>query len=183
MLLKTSSSSSRSVIIRAAAAAAGGCRCAAAKRRCCVAAAAALNRRRAPATAAGASRTSPDSSTASTSSPGSSAMSSTDDTGGGSSGQKLKILSFHGFMQTGLSFRSRVGSLRKALKSRAEFEFVDAPFLVGRRRKRNRGRLCGRAWGLERGCAPGGGLQAKEARTFGGLFTRVKLHARQPRSP
>jgi hypothetical protein len=53
----------------------------------------------------------------------------------------------HGFMQTGSSFRSRVGSLRKALKSRAEFEFVDAPFLVGRRRRgrrRNRGRLCGR---------------------------------------
>jgi hypothetical protein len=33
-------------------------------------------------------------------------------------------------MQTGDSFRMRIGSVRKALKSRVEFEFLDAPFLV-----------------------------------------------------
>ncbi|PRW45017.1 Glucose-induced degradation 4 [Chlorella sorokiniana] len=42
--------------------------------------------------------------------------------------RKLRILCLHGYLQNGEIFRSRIGSLRKALKSRAEFVFVDAPF-------------------------------------------------------
>lgn len=41
---------------------------------------------------------------------------------------KLKLLCLHGFLQTGSVFRMRVGSLRKALKSRVDFAFADAPF-------------------------------------------------------
>jgi hypothetical protein len=41
----------------------------------------------------------------------------------------------HGFMQTGDAFRMRVGSLRKGLKSRVAFEFLDAPFVVRGARK------------------------------------------------
>ncbi|GBF87771.1 hypothetical protein Rsub_00482 [Raphidocelis subcapitata] len=48
----------------------------------------------------------------------------------GAGAGKLRLLCLHGFMQTGALFRSRIGSMRKALKSRAEFEFLDAPFQV-----------------------------------------------------
>ncbi|EFJ40066.1 hypothetical protein VOLCADRAFT_121759 [Volvox carteri f. nagariensis] len=41
---------------------------------------------------------------------------------------KLKLLCLHGYMQNAEIFRSRLGSMRKALKSRVEFVFVDAPF-------------------------------------------------------
>jgi hypothetical protein len=43
-------------------------------------------------------------------------------------GRKLRILCLHGYLQNSEVFRTRIGSLRKALKSRAEFVFVDAPF-------------------------------------------------------
>ncbi|GLC38996.1 hypothetical protein PLESTB_001773500 [Pleodorina starrii] len=41
---------------------------------------------------------------------------------------KLKLLCLHGYMQNAEIFRNRLGSMRKALKSRVEFVFVDAPF-------------------------------------------------------
>eukprot|EP00198_Chlamydomonas_reinhardtii_P010043 XP_001699380.1 predicted protein [Chlamydomonas reinhardtii] len=41
---------------------------------------------------------------------------------------KLKLLCLHGYMQNAEIFRSRLGSARKALKSRVEFVFVDAPY-------------------------------------------------------
>lgn len=44
--------------------------------------------------------------------------------------RKLRILCLHGYLQNGEVFRSRIGSLRKALKSRAEFFFMDAPYLA-----------------------------------------------------
>lgn len=43
---------------------------------------------------------------------------------------KLKMLCLHGYLQNADVFRSRMGSTRKALKSRCEFVFVDAPHLV-----------------------------------------------------
>ena len=47
-----------------------------------------------------------------------------------SSPRKLRVLCLHGYLQNAELFRSRIGSLRKGLKSRAEFFFVDAPYLV-----------------------------------------------------
>ena len=44
--------------------------------------------------------------------------------------KKVKVLCLHGYMQDGMVFRNRIGSMRKAMKSRAEFIFVDAPFVV-----------------------------------------------------
>ncbi|KAG2497705.1 hypothetical protein HYH03_004442 [Edaphochlamys debaryana] len=41
---------------------------------------------------------------------------------------KLKLLCLHGYLQNAEVFRSRIGSLRKGLKSRVEFVFVDGPF-------------------------------------------------------
>lgn len=41
--------------------------------------------------------------------------------------KKLRILCLHGFTQNGKVFRDRTGSLRKALRSRAEFVFATAP--------------------------------------------------------
>jgi hypothetical protein len=43
-------------------------------------------------------------------------------------GGKLRLLCLHGYMQTGGVFRMRIGSWRKALKSRADFAFIDAPY-------------------------------------------------------
>ncbi|KAL6760299.1 alpha/beta-hydrolase [Haematococcus lacustris] len=43
-------------------------------------------------------------------------------------GKKLKLLCLHGYTQNAETFSSRIGSLRKALKSRCDFVFVDAPF-------------------------------------------------------
>jgi dihydrofolate reductase len=48
----------------------------------------------------------------------------------GVKGRKLVVLCCHGFLQSGKFFRERLGSMRKALKSRATFHFVDAPFKV-----------------------------------------------------
>lgn len=42
--------------------------------------------------------------------------------------RKLRLLCLHGYMQDAAIFRSRLGSMRKGLKSRAEFFFLDAPF-------------------------------------------------------
>jgi len=43
--------------------------------------------------------------------------------------EKLVVLGLHGYLQSGESFRSRIGSVRKGLKSRVgEFVFPDAPF-------------------------------------------------------
>lgn len=42
--------------------------------------------------------------------------------------RKLRFLALHGFGQTGAVFRSRSGSWRKGLKSRADFFYLDAPF-------------------------------------------------------
>ncbi|BDA48958.1 Esterase OVCA2 [Coccomyxa sp. Obi] len=44
--------------------------------------------------------------------------------------RKLRILCLHGYLQNAEVFRGRIGSLRKGLKSRAEFFFVDAPHLA-----------------------------------------------------
>lgn len=40
----------------------------------------------------------------------------------------LKLLCLHGYLQDASIFRSKIGSMRKALKSRLEFVFLDAPF-------------------------------------------------------
>lgn len=44
--------------------------------------------------------------------------------------RKLRILCFHGYQQNAKDFAGKLGSLRKALKSRAELIFIDAPHLV-----------------------------------------------------
>lgn len=41
---------------------------------------------------------------------------------------KLKLLCLHGYLQNMEVFRSKIGSMRKALKSRLEFEFVEGPY-------------------------------------------------------
>ncbi|KAG1662004.1 hypothetical protein FOA52_012175 [Chlamydomonas sp. UWO 241] len=41
---------------------------------------------------------------------------------------KLKLLCLHGHLQNNEVFRSKIGSMRKALKSRCEFEFVEGPY-------------------------------------------------------
>ena len=41
--------------------------------------------------------------------------------------RKLKVLCLHGFTQNAETFRMRTGSIRKQLKSRIDFVFVDAP--------------------------------------------------------
>lgn len=46
--------------------------------------------------------------------------------------QKLRILCLHGYLQNGDVFKNRIGSMRKALKRRAEFFFVSAPHHVER---------------------------------------------------
>jgi predicted esterase len=42
----------------------------------------------------------------------------------------LKVLCLHGYLQDAAIFKSRIGSMRKALKSRLEFVFIDAPFMA-----------------------------------------------------
>ncbi|DBA79095.1 TPA: Ovarian cancer-associated protein 2 [Trebouxia sp. C0004] len=44
--------------------------------------------------------------------------------------RKLRILCFHGYLQNAQEFAAKIGSLRKALKSRAELIFIDAPHHV-----------------------------------------------------
>ena len=55
--------------------------------------------------------------------------------GGGSAAaavgaRKLRILALHGYLQSGPVFRSRTGSLRKALKRTCEFVFAEGPHEV-----------------------------------------------------
>mmetsp|Transcript_15387 Transcript_15387/g.43030 ORF Transcript_15387/g.43030 Transcript_15387/m.43030 type:complete len:251 (+) Transcript_15387:67-819(+) len=45
--------------------------------------------------------------------------------------RKLRLLALHGFSQDAQVFRNRLGSMRKALKSRAEIIFLDAPWVIG----------------------------------------------------
>eukprot|EP00039_Didymoeca_costata_P019852 m.339173 g.339173 ORF g.339173 m.339173 type:complete len:274 (+) comp18693_c0_seq1:128-949(+) len=62
---------------------------------------------------------------------------------------KLKILCLHGFLQSGEVFRTRIGSTRKALKSKAEFFFIDGPVEVTDEEAESVGitsRDGGRAW-------------------------------------
>lgn len=40
----------------------------------------------------------------------------------------LRVLAFHGYLQTGQTFRERTGPLRRALKNKVEFIFLDGPF-------------------------------------------------------
>mmetsp|Transcript_6014 Transcript_6014/g.15745 ORF Transcript_6014/g.15745 Transcript_6014/m.15745 type:complete len:250 (+) Transcript_6014:139-888(+) len=44
--------------------------------------------------------------------------------------RKARLLALHGFTQDAQTFRSRIGSMRKGLKSRADFVFVDAPHMI-----------------------------------------------------
>ncbi|EWM25507.1 Serine hydrolase FSH [Nannochloropsis gaditana] len=44
--------------------------------------------------------------------------------------RRLKILCLHGYLQSASIFRGKLGSLRKGLKSKADFVFLDAPFLA-----------------------------------------------------
>jgi hypothetical protein len=46
---------------------------------------------------------------------------------GSESHGKVRLLCLHGYRQDSSLFRSKIGSLRKALKSKAEFVFVDGP--------------------------------------------------------
>lgn len=41
---------------------------------------------------------------------------------------KLRLLCLHGYRQDASAFRSKIGSLRKALKTKAEFVFLDGPY-------------------------------------------------------
>ena len=43
---------------------------------------------------------------------------------------KLKVLCLHGYMQNGDILRHKMGSWRKGLKARCDFEFGDAPIKV-----------------------------------------------------
>ena len=42
----------------------------------------------------------------------------------------LRILCLHGYRQTSVTFREKTGSFRKALKKKAEFEYITAPLVV-----------------------------------------------------
>ncbi|KAL4518337.1 hypothetical protein Ndes2526A_g01226 [Nannochloris sp. 'desiccata'] len=66
--------------------------------------------------------------------------------------RKLKILCLHGYLQNAEIFRSRIGSMRKSLKSHAEFVFVDAPYLTES--------------ATEQDVAESGGSTASEGRTW-----------------
>uniref|UniRef100_A0A914NB94 Serine hydrolase FSH domain-containing protein n=1 Tax=Meloidogyne incognita TaxID=6306 RepID=A0A914NB94_MELIC len=44
--------------------------------------------------------------------------------------KQLRILCFHGYRQSAEIFQRKSGALRKALKSRAKFEFISAPFTI-----------------------------------------------------
>lgn len=43
------------------------------------------------------------------------------------SDRKLRVLCLHGYGQSAELFRNRTGSLRKGMKSRLEFIYVDGP--------------------------------------------------------
>lgn len=43
---------------------------------------------------------------------------------------KLRLLCLHGYTQNSQVFSSKIGSMRKGLKSKCEFFFVDGPFEV-----------------------------------------------------
>ena len=53
-----------------------------------------------------------------------------DRTSAGQRPRKLRVLCLHGFRQTAGSFFGRTHAFRKALKSEADFEFIDAPVVL-----------------------------------------------------
>lgn len=68
--------------------------------------------------------------------------------------RKLRLLCLHGHLQSGESFRVRTGSLRKALKSRAELFYVDGPIRVQE--------AAGERGAAEEGADRGGASSAKK---------------------
>jgi len=60
--------------------------------------------------------------------------------------RKLRILALHGFLQNAEGFRKRIGRLRKACKSMAEFTFLEAPHLVREAPQEKNQTLVGRRW-------------------------------------
>lgn len=73
--------------------------------------------------------------------------------------RKLRILCLHGYLQNAEVFKNRIGSLRKALKSRAEFVFLDAPYLAQAANEQEvreaGGGEAGRSWWEWRDVEPG----------------------------
>ncbi len=49
--------------------------------------------------------------------------------------RKLNILCLHGFMQHATSFKNKTNSLRKALKSHANFHYISAPVVINKDEK------------------------------------------------
>ena len=47
-----------------------------------------------------------------------------------SNGGPLKVLCLHGYRQTGQGFRTKTGGMRKNLKKKCEYVFVDAPHKI-----------------------------------------------------
>lgn len=45
-----------------------------------------------------------------------------------SASRPLRVLALHGYLQTGQILRERTGPLRRALKKRVEFIFLDGPY-------------------------------------------------------
>uniref|UniRef100_A0A0A9XGB6 Ovarian cancer-associated gene 2 n=2 Tax=Lygus hesperus TaxID=30085 RepID=A0A0A9XGB6_LYGHE len=54
---------------------------------------------------------------------------------GNSVPRKLKVLCLHGYSQNKDFFKMKLGSLRKAVKNKVEFEFIDGPHIVENRRE------------------------------------------------
>uniref|UniRef100_A0A1I8B3Z0 FSH1 domain-containing protein n=1 Tax=Meloidogyne hapla TaxID=6305 RepID=A0A1I8B3Z0_MELHA len=69
---------------------------------------------------------------------------------------EFKILCFHGYRQSAEIFQKKSGAFRKALKSRAKFEFISAPFPInsmvhnsnggGDEEENEKKEIKGRAW-------------------------------------
>lgn len=64
---------------------------------------------------------------------------------GTESGAKLRLLCLHGYRQDALTFRSKIGSLRKAMKNRADFIFIDGPYPI-KETENGETEVVGRAW-------------------------------------
>jgi len=80
--------------------------------------------------------------------------------------RKLRVLCLHGFRQTAGGFFGRTRAFRKALKSEADFEFIDAPVVLHTRAREGSAaraetdpesppRAAGRCWWQEV-CMPDG---------------------------
>ncbi|KAF6213346.1 hypothetical protein GE061_011065 [Apolygus lucorum] len=61
--------------------------------------------------------------------------------------KKLKVLCLHGYSQNKDFFKMKLGSLRKAVKNKVEFEFIDGPHIVENRREEDHDGEA-RAWWL-----------------------------------